>query len=127
MTNTAAIAAGRILNPSAIGDPDDDLLIEPLAIESTAQLSARYLADPAYRATSVRKPKWGSIKNPAAPNAMCGECVQIQHETRGKFGPRMQPRNTRSLPRTLDHPATTLKLCARHTESWRAIDHKDLA
>ena len=97
--------------------------VPPRPIEYTVPVSQRYLADPAYRATRVRKPKW----TPASRNAICAECLQLQHETRGKSGTRFQPRTRRSLPRTLDHPHTAMTLCARHTESWRAIDHKDIA
>jgi len=93
--------------------------------ETSAELSAKF-ADPDYRASAGRRPSWAKIANPAAKGAMCAECAQLQHETRGAFGPRMQPRTRRSFPKSAGG-SPALALCTRHAQAWRDRDAEDMA
>jgi hypothetical protein len=101
-----------------------------------APLSGKFHTDPAYRASADWKPRWAKVANPGR-GATCQECAQLQHENRGKFGPRMQPRQRRSFPpKTMPDPETglsvkvkgpTLLLCSRHAAVWEEIDKGDTA
>ncbi|MGW4117091.1 hypothetical protein [Nocardia sp. NPDC004711] len=96
----------------------------------TAELSQRYSKDPDYRASAERKPSWAKITNPSARGAFCDECANLQHETGGKFGPRMQPRQRRHFPtKTVNGEKVgggpALRLCTRHAEAWRERDDID--
>lgn len=111
----------------------------PVEVERTADapLSARYRSDPEHRANPERRPRWTPVANPGGRGMTCQECAQLQHETGGRFGPRMQPRKRRSLPaRSATDPATgytirvkgpTLLLCSRHAYAWTALDEADMA
>lgn len=81
-------------------------------------LSDRY-DEYAYRASRRRPPKWAKLPAATAKTAMCAECVQLQHETRGAAGPRSRPTQIR---RSGD---TELVLCVAHAESWRERDAAD--
>ncbi|WP_280427837.1 hypothetical protein [Nocardia brasiliensis] len=107
----------------------------PIEIETTsdAPLSAKYRTDPQYRADADWRPQWSKVANPAGRAVMCHECAQLQHETRGRFGPRMQPRKRRAFPaKSEPDPARpgamiritgpTLLLCSRHAFAWEALD-----
>lgn len=109
-------------------------------VESTpdAPLSGKYRTDPAYRASVEWKPRWAKVANPASPRNVCHECAQLQHETHGRFGPRMQPRKRRSFPTkteadpqkpgaTIQVKGPTLLLCSRHAYAWEAMDQADMA
>ena len=111
----------------------------PVDVASTpdAPLSGKYRTDPAYRASAEWKPRWAKVANPASPRNVCHECAQLQHETAGRFGPRMQPRKRRTFPtKTKADPAKpgatiqvkgpTLLLCSRHTQTWEELDKADM-
>jgi hypothetical protein len=92
----------------------------PLFVVSPATdvpLSKHYSARP-WRATQREMPKW---TNYTSKTAYCDECVMVQHETRGEFGPRMQPRRKRMMP----GGGPELKLCTRHAMAWEERDRAD--
>lgn len=116
--------------------------LEPALIDvaSTpdAPLSSKYRTDPQYRASADWKPRWAKVANPAGRGVTCQECAQLQHETHGRFGPRMQPRKRRSFPaKSVPDPAKAgetmkvkgpvLLLCSRHAYAWEAMDRADMA
>ncbi|MFE4461446.1 hypothetical protein ACFROC_29190 [Nocardia tengchongensis] len=99
--------------------PQGDALVD-VTPETSAPLSRHFSAEP-WRATAARRPKWQKIANPS-PAAHCSECAVLQHETRGEFGPRMQPRARRTFA---GDKASALVLCSRHAQAWRARDAVD--
>jgi hypothetical protein len=105
--------------------PQTSALVD-ITPENTAELSAKFGTDPDYRASAGRRPSWAKIANPSARGAMCAECAQLQHETRGQFGPRMQPRTRRSFPAKVGG-GPALSLCTRHAQAWRDRDAEDMA
>jgi hypothetical protein len=98
-------------------------------------LSGKYRTDAEYRANAEWQPKWTPVK-PGPRAGACDECAQLQHETRGKFGPRMQPRKRRVFPtKSAPDPATghtirvkgpVLALCSRHAQAWEELDADDI-
>jgi hypothetical protein len=116
------------------GDP-----VLPVEVSATpdAPLSAKYRTDPQYRASIEWRPRWAKVANPAGRGVTCHECAALQHETHGRFGPRMQPRKRRSFPtKSEPDPARvgaviqvkgpTLLLCSRHACAWDAMDKADM-
>ncbi len=89
---------------------------------TTTTLSAKFADDPNYRARAGRMPSWTTIARPTARLA-CSECAQLQHETRGRCGARMLPRQRRSFPNQHD---AALLLCTTHADAWRQLDREDL-
>jgi len=85
--------------------------------EQPVELS-KELASYAYRLAVDEVAKWTDIKVKAPRD--CQECAQLQHETRGSFGPRRQAKHRRAHPM-----GPKLELCSAHTEQWKVRDAKD--
>lgn len=94
--------------------------------ETSASLSQRYATQPDYQARPGDRPRWSKIDTPPA-GAMCDECAQLQHETRGRYGPRKQPRERRTFPAIAGKRAAgpALRLCYQHAQVWHAKDDHD--
>lgn len=89
---------------------------------TTGALSKKFADNPAYRANHRRRPGWVKLSAAAAKSGACGECVQIQHETRNAAYSRSKPRERRSFP---GDPDSALLLCIGHGEAWRERDRED--
>lgn len=74
---------------------------------------SRIYDTPTYRARPNTRP----VYRDAPIQAPCDECVAVQHETHGKFGPRLPARVRRILVGAPD-----LRLCGRHVQAWRDRD-----
>jgi len=86
---------------------------EPPRVELSQALAVdanRLIRGETARWTSVR------IKSPRP----CQECSQLQHETRGAFGPRRQVTHRRKHPY-----GGVLELCNEHTRLWKERDEQD--
>ncbi|MFD7045618.1 hypothetical protein [Rhodococcus jostii] len=88
-----------------------------LTVTVSAPLSTTY-ANPSYRASAQEKPKWTPVKVKAP--IPCDECAAVQHETRGRFGPRASARQRRGFV-----GGPILRLCTRHANAWRERDTRD--
>ncbi|WP_280466549.1 hypothetical protein [Nocardia cyriacigeorgica] len=98
-----------------------DTLID-LAPSTAAPLSAFY--DTAvYRLGRGEVAQW--TKGGGGRAAHCDECARLQHETRGASGPRMAPRERRTVIRECPEGAVSLLLCTRHATAWRDRDDTD--
>lgn len=71
-----------------------------------------------YRLALDEVAKWTDIRV-KAPKP-CQECAQLQHETRGSFGPRRQAKHRRTHPM-----GPKLELRSAHTEQWKVRDAED--
>jgi len=100
---------------------DDAAVLVDVTPVTSAPFSVAHTA-PEYRVgPSNPKPRWAKIDNPA-PGAFCDECATRQHETRGASGPRMQPRQRRTITGRRE---ASLRLCTRHATAWRERDTAD--
>lgn len=96
-----------------------DTLID-VAPSTAAPLSAFY--DTAvYHLERGMAAKW--TKGGGGRGAHCDECARIQHETRGASGPRMAPRERRTIAH--GEGSVSLLLCSRHAAAWRDRDQAD--
>lgn len=89
-----------------------------LTIVSAAEvaLSQRYATN-SYRATANEWPTWTPVDGVVGG---CDECSMLQHESRGKYGPRRSPSNRRGFP-----DGAVLYLCDQHSQAWRERDAAD--
>lgn len=82
---------------------------------------SRHYSNSDYRLSRSRpNVDWDNLTKPPAKDH-CAECFMVQHETRGKSEPRMQPRWRRTIP-----GGPQLLLCSRHAEAWRERDRADV-
>lgn len=91
-------------------------LWQNLSPVNSAPLSAMY-GVPAYRSSPAEVAKY----SPSSTQLPCDECVAVQHETRGQFGPRMQAKARRTFK-----GGPNLRLCRRHANAWRERDGADV-
>lgn len=80
----------------------------------SAELSAHF-DTPEYRLSRTQPRATWTTK----VGTYCDECAQLQHETRGASGPRMQPKQRRTVARA------SLALCNRHANAWHDRDDAD--
>ncbi len=78
---------------------------------------SRTFASGEYRAGPGEKVKW--TRRVLRTRADCHECIALQHETQGAYGPRRQVRLRRAVH------GTTLDLCGAHANAWKDRDHQE--
>jgi hypothetical protein len=83
---------------------------------NSAPLSQMYSV-PAYRSSAEERARYAESKS----QLPCEECVAVQHETRGEFGPRMQTKVRRTFK-----GGPNLRLRRRHANAWRERDEADV-
>ncbi len=77
------------------------------------------LAGPPWRLARGEVAKWTRLG--ATSRMDCLECIYLQHEQAGAYGPRRKAKRRRSIA------AGRLDLCHAHAEAWRHRDREDSA